>query len=162
MAEEIRKNNKGPLFQKYLEEKNMTSAFERQQSNDSTQKMIFMTAIPVGNHRLLGTIITDNTMFVITRFHLGYVNRKDEHYDAFMHYLAEVNARHALFKMLVTEDGRVFIDSCCPFLDESFDPFSVNVTFSLVVDFLQNNYEEVLKHLDRPGDAREGISLSVN
>ena len=40
MAEEIRKNNKGPLFQKYLEEKNMTSAFERQQSNDSTQKMI--------------------------------------------------------------------------------------------------------------------------
>ena len=60
------------------------------------------------------------------------------------------------------EDGRVFIDSCCPFLDESFDPFSVNVTFSLVVDFLQNNYEEVLKHLDRPGDAREGISLSVN
>lgn len=88
MAEEIRKNNKGPLFQKYLEEKNMTSAFERQQSNDSTQKMIFMTAIPVGNHRLLGTIITDNTMFVITRFHLGYVNRKDGHYDAFMHYLA--------------------------------------------------------------------------
>ena len=139
MAEAIRKNNKGPLFQQYLEEKNMAQVFERQQSNDSTQKMI-----------------------VITRFHLGYVNRKDGHYDAFMHYLAEVNARHALFKMLVTEDGRVFIDSCCPFLDESFDPFSVNVTFSLVVDFLQNNYEEVLKHLDRPGDAGEGISLSVN
>ena len=75
MAEAIRKNNKGPLFQQYLEEKNMAQAFERQQSNDSTQKMIFMTAIPVGNYRLLGTIITDNTMFVITGFHLGYVNR---------------------------------------------------------------------------------------
>ena len=47
MAEAIRKNNKGPLFQQYLEEKNMAQAFERQQSNDSTQKMIFMTAIPV-------------------------------------------------------------------------------------------------------------------
>lgn len=65
------KNRKADLFEKYMKKEGL-NFFRRQDSHDSYDTVVFMTAIPAGeHHKLVAAVITDNSMYTLLRVHLG-------------------------------------------------------------------------------------------
>lgn len=160
MAEASRKNLKAEKFAAFIKE-HKYNYFQRQDIHDSMDTVSFITAVPVENHRLLGAIITDNSLYTLIRIHLGTVRPDSVSYKSFMQMVNRINSHHATFKIVASSTGEIFLDICFVTTDEHFDPKTVKFAFDFAVMFLMREYKDILPHLDKAGNAETGISLSV-
>ena len=96
--------------------------FRRQETHDSYDTIVFMTAIPAGkHHKLVAAVITDNSMYTLLRVHLGTAPKGPAR-KTFMAFLNDLNAHHAILKYSIDSDENVFLDVTFTTRPENFDP----------------------------------------
>lgn len=159
MADAIpfRKNEKEKLFDAYLAKENLNFFHKRALHNES-DTVIYITAIPAGDYRLLCAVMTDNSIYTIVRCHLGdrVPSAADE--PAFLEFLRSLNARHAFFKYAMNEEGGLYLDVCLSARDDHFDPAMIRMTLNLIVYHMQETYPSIVTWLARPGDAEKELN----
>lgn len=152
-----RKNEKAPKLDAYFKKEGL-DIFHKSALNDAADTILFLSAIPAGTHRLLCAIITDCTVYTVVRCQLGSRIPHMPGEDRFLEFIRRLNAEHALFKYAMNETGTVYLDVCLPASAEHFDPEMVRTTMNLLVYHLKDTYDEMLKWLDKAGDADSDIS----
>ena len=152
------KNVKADMFEKYMKDEGL-NFFRRQETHDSYDTIVFMTAIPAGkHHKLVAAVITDNSMYTMIRVHLGTAPKGPAR-KTFVPFLNKLNGEHAIVKYTIGSDDNVFLDVCVTSTNEHFDPETVRDTLNVLVFHLGECYEDVARRLDKPGDATDGFSL---
>lgn len=152
------KNEKAPIFEKYMKENDL-SFFRREDLGGPMDSVAFLTTLPAGeNHRLVATVITDNSLYTLTRVHLGKAPTGEKRAD-FLHYLAHLNTQHSVFKYSVDEENHVFMDITVTSRPGAFDPDLIRTFLNLVSYFLQNEYEDIATHLALPGEKATDFTL---
>lgn len=153
-----KKNLKADAFEAYVKKEGI-NFFRRQDAHDSYDTVVFMTAIPAGeHHKLVAAVITDNSMYTLVRIHLGTC-AKGPARKTFMKFLNDLNARHAIVKYSVGTDENVFLDVCITSRPGTFDPSVVRVTLDLLVFHLKEYYDDIARRLAETGDRTNGFTL---
>ena len=153
-----RKNLKADAFEAYVNKEGI-NFFRRQDAHDSYDTVVFMTAIPAGeHHKLVAAVITDNSMYTLIRIHLGTCPKGPAR-KTFMDFLNGLNGRHAIVKYTVGSDENVFLDVCVTSRPDRFDPVVIRTTLDLLVFHLKDVYDDIARRLDKPGDQTDGFSL---
>lgn len=157
-AKRERTNFKADIFEKYMKEQGL-NFFVRQDHEDSFDTTVFITALPAGqNHKVAATVITNNSMYVVVRVHLGLAPKGPAR-KTFLNFLNELNGHHAIVKYLIAEDDNVFIDVCTTARAEKFDPEVVRTLLDMVVFHLNEKYDDVARRLDKTSDQMDGFDL---
>lgn len=153
-----KKNLKADIFDNYAKAKGL-NFFKRRDVHDSYDTSVFMTAIPAGkHHKLVAAVITDNSMYILLRVHLGTAPKGPAR-KTFMAFLNDLNAHHAIMKYVVGSDDNVFLDVTTTTRAEKFDPEVVRVTLDMIIYHLGEVYDDIARRLDKPGDETNGFSL---
>ena len=153
-----KKNLKADIFDNYTKTKGL-NFFKRRDVHDSYDTSVFMTAIPAGkHHKLVAAVITDNSMYILLRVHLGTAPKGPAR-KTFMAFLNDLNAHHAIMKYVVGSDDNVFLDVTTTTRAEKFDPEVVRVTLDMIIYHLGEVYDDIARRLDKPGDETNGFSL---
>lgn len=153
-----KKNLKADIFDNYIKAKGL-NFFKRRDVHDSYDTSVFMTAIPAGkHHKLVAAVITDNSMYILLRVHLGTAPKGPAR-KTFMAFLNDLNAHHAIMKYVVGSDDNVFLDVTTTTRAEKFDPEVVRVTLDMIIYHLGEVYDDIARRLDKPGDETNGFSL---
>ena len=152
------KNRKADLFEKYMKKEGL-NFFRRQNSHDSYDTVVFMTAIPAGeHHKLVAAVITDNSMYTLLRVHLGTAPKGPAR-KTFLAFLNDLNAHHAILKYTISSDENVFLDVTFTSRLENFDAEVIRTTLDIVVYQLSQSYDDIARRLDKPGDQTNGFTL---
>lgn len=152
------KNVKADMFEKYMKDEGL-NFFRRQETHDSYDTIVFMTAIPAGkHHKLVAAVITDNSMYTLLRIHLGTAPKGPAR-KTFLAFLNDLNAHHAIVKHSIGSDENVFLDVTFTTRPENFDPATIRTTMDIVVYQLSQTYDDIARRLDKPGDETNGFSL---
>lgn len=152
------KNVKADMFEKYMKDEGL-NFFRRQETHDSYDTIVFMTAIPAGkHHKLVAAVITDNSMYTLLRIHLGTAPKGPAR-KTFLAFLNDLNAHHAIVKYSISSDENVFLDVTFTTRPENFDPATIRTTMDIVVYQLSQTYDDIARRLDKPGDETNGFSL---
>ena len=161
MAEEFdfskMKNAKADVFEKYMKDEGL-DFFQRRDVKDAYDTTVFVTMIPAGKHRVPVALITNNSMYVLLRAHMGTAPVGPAA-KTFLHFLSRQNAESSLFKYLIAEDNNVFLDVCFPCVGNSFDPAVVRTTLNLIVYHMQDHYEDIARRLAKTSEETDGFSL---
>lgn len=153
-----KKNLKADIFDNYTKAKGL-NFFKRRDVHDSYDTSVFMTAIPAGkHHKLVAAVITDNSMYILLRVHLGTAPKGPAR-KTFMAFLNHLNAHHAIMKYVVGSDDNVFLDVTTTTRAEKFDPEVVRITLDMIIYHLGEVYDDIARRLDKPGDETNGFSL---
>jgi len=153
-----RKNENAPILERYFKKENL-NFFHKRILGGEADTVLFITALPAGQYRLLTAVITDNSIYTIVRCRLGNRIPQLPGYDRYLEFLRGLNAAHAFFKYASNEDGDLYLDVCLPAAPAHFDPEMIRTTLNLLVFHLQDTYTEILKWIDKPGDAENDLAL---
>lgn len=151
------KNLKADALETYMKENNL-NFFRREALGGPMDTIAFLTTLLAGDHRLVTTILTDNSMYTVLRVHLGTAPTDKRRKD-FFHYLNQLNKRHGVFKYSVDEENHVFLDMTTTSRPNHFEPDILRTLLNLVSYFLQNEYAEIVTHLDKPGEEAQDFTL---
>lgn len=151
------KNQKTRMLDAYFAQEKLNFFHKRALGND-TDTVIYITAIPAGDYRLLAAVITDNSIYTIVRCHLGDRTPGAADEADFLEFLRSLNARHAFFKYAMNADGGLYLDVCLAARDDHFDPAMIRMTLNLLVYHMQETYPEIVKWLAKPGDAEKELN----
>ena len=152
------KNVKADMFEKYMKDEGL-NFFRRQETHDSYDTIVFMTAIPAGkHHKLVAAVITDNSMYTLLRIHLGTAPKGPAR-KTFLAFLNDLNAHHAILKYTISSDENVFLDVTFTSRLENFDAEVIRTTLDIVVYQLSQSYDDIARRLDKPGDQTNGFTL---
>ena len=137
-------NPKAKILDEYFQKEHLTF-FRKHEIGDEADTVSFVTALPVGDARLLTGVITDTSIFTVVRVELG--TRKPDPFtkDSFLDFLRRQNAAHALFKYAWNENGKIYLDVCLPAENDKFDPQMIRTTLNLLGYHLGEVYSEFLK-----------------
>ena len=140
------KNVKADMFEKYMKDEGL-NFFRRQETHDSYDTIVFMTAIPAGkHHKLVAAVITDNSMYTLLRIHLGTAPKGPAR-KTFLAFLNDLNAHHAIVKYSIGSDENVFLDVTFTTRPENFDPATIRTTMDIVVYQLSQTYDDIARRL---------------
>ena len=154
----LRKNRKADIFEKYTKTHDL-NIFRRRDVHDSCDTVVFMTAIPAGkHHKLVSAVITDNSMYVLLRTHLGTAPKGPAR-KTFLAFLNQLNAHQAIMKYTVGSDDNVFLDITTTTTAEKFDPDIIRIGLDLIIYQMGKTYDDIARRLDKPGDETDGFTL---
>lgn len=150
MAEEKRINLKAQKFEKYTQDHQLNFFNKVEVKNDKGERDAAETTVFQSNIRVEGQtipvgIITDNTIYTIIRVQVGSGLVKESNKNKFLEYLNTLNRSYKVFKYVAAEDGSVFLDTCLPSTNDSFDPEVVKVVLDVIVDHLNHEYKNIMK-----------------
>lgn len=158
----FRKNLKADILDEYFKREGL-NFFRRINARDTREDpfdtVVFMTALPAGKfHKAACTVITDNSMYVVIRVHLGTAPKGPAR-KTFTDFLNGLNARHAIGKYSINEEDNVFLDICITSRSEKFDPYVVRTCLDLLVFHLNECYDDIARRLDKTGDQVDGYNM---
>ncbi|MFC2638863.1 MAG: hypothetical protein ACFN0X_08110 [Mitsuokella sp.] len=148
MAEEkkgVETNTKALQFQEFLME-NEIDVFSTESTDDARQTVIFRSRIEACGQILPMAIFIDTSIFTIIRTQIIAALPADRQ-PRIKAYLNELNLRFKIFKYYMRDDGTVFLEVCLPFVDETFDSKMVQLILSVIVQHLEDTYEEIMGHV---------------
>ena len=88
-------------------------------------------------------IFIDDSIFTIIRTQVATgINAKNV--ERIKGYLNTLNAEYKIFKYYLREDGNIYLDICVPFVDETFDSRMIQTLLPILVQQLENVYEDLM------------------
>lgn len=152
------KNKKAGIFEAYMKT-NELSYFKRRDVHDGMDTVAFITALPAGgNHRLVAAVLTNNSMYSLLRVHLGLAPAGPER-EKFLEFIRRLNMTQSVFKYLVEDDNNAFLDVCITTRPDHFEPEVIRTTLNLIIYHMKDHYDEIARHLAKPGDETDGFDL---
>ncbi len=138
----VESNVKAIKFQEFLMD-NDIKAFSAESLEDENNTVIFRSRIEVHGQMLPMAVLIDMSVFTMIRTQIVAGVAPEKH-SRIAEFLNEQNAKYKIFKYYVREDGIIYLDICLPFVDETFDGKMIQLMLSILVQHLQECYEELM------------------
>ncbi|BAL81927.1 putative Fusobacterium necrophorum LktC protein [Selenomonas ruminantium subsp. lactilytica TAM6421] len=138
----VENNEKAVKFQEFLMENNI-SVFSTESMDDDYATVLFRSRIEVRGQILPMAVLIDTSIFTVIRTQIISGLPEDKR-APIKTYLNDLNARYKSFKYYVHEDGKVYLDICLPFVDETFDSKMIQLMLSVLVQHLEEVYDEFM------------------
>ena len=142
-GEEAR-NTKAVQLESYFQQQKL-ECFQKEELKDEVHTVIFHSAVEVEKQTLPMGIIVDDTIYTIIRVQIGSGLIKERNQSDFNEYMNELNRNYKVFKYISSDSGDIFLDACIPSTPEFFDPEMVRVVLNVIVEHLQEKYDELMK-----------------
>ena len=128
-------------FQEFFKERNF---FDPPQTlSDQLHTTVFSSRIEAKGQLMPLAILIDDSLFTIIRVQVASgINVKNV--ERIKNHLNALNAEFKMFKYYLREDGNIYLDICIPFADETFDPVMINTILPILVQQLENVYEDLM------------------
>ena len=152
----VEDNIKAIKFNEFLMENNI-SIFSSESMDDEMNTVLFRSRIEAKGQILPTVIIIDASIFTIIRTQIvgGIEEEKRAH---IIDYLNCLNMQYKIFKYYLRPDGFLFLDMCIPFMDDAFDPRTVHLMLGILVQHLQDVYEDFMEHVWAKGEGKRTSS----
>ena len=141
---EVRANLKASKFKAYTKANKMDYFFVKEMHDDA-DTIVFQSNLKVEGRTIPVSIITDNTVYTIIRVQIGTHVLNETNKPILLQYLNQLNRSYKVFKYVTAEDGSIFLDTCLPNTNDSFDAEIVRVVLDVIVDHLNNEYKNIMK-----------------
>ena len=138
----VEENVKAIKFQEFLMD-NDIKVFATESLEDEFNTVIFRSRIEVHGQMLPMAVFIDMSVFTMIRTQI-VAGIAPEKRAAISEYLNELNTKYKIFKYYLREDGIVYLDICLPFVDETFDGKMIQLMLSILVQHLQEGYEDLM------------------
>lgn len=138
----VESNEKALKFQEFLMENNI-DVFSTESVEDDYSTVIFRSRIEAKGQILPMAILIDTSIFTVIRTQI-ITGIPDDKRSALKEYLNELNTQYKIFKYYLREDGTIYLDICLPFVDETFDSKMIQLMLSVLVQHLEEAYEDIM------------------
>lgn len=138
----VESNEKAVRFQEFLMENNI-NVFSTESMDDDYATVLFRSRIEARGQILPMAILIDTSIFTVIRTQIISGLPEDKQ-PRIKEYLNELNARYKSFKYYVHKDGKVYLDICLPFVDDTFDSKMIQLMLSVLVQHLEAVYDEFM------------------
>jgi hypothetical protein len=123
------------------------SGFGEEKIEGEFHPVIFRSHLEVKGQFLPIQIILDDSIYAMIRvFVIANVENKDKT-QAVMEFFNTLNQQYKIFKYYITEAGDVILDCCIASNDDHFDPDVIRALLELVLNHLNESYEEIQKQI---------------
>jgi len=141
----VESNEKALKFQEFLIENNI-DVFSTESVEDDYSTVIFRSRIEAKGQILPMAILIDTSIFTVIRTQI-ITGITEEKRSELKGYLNELNTQYKIFKYYLRDDGTVYLDICLPFVDETFDSKMIQLMLSVLVQHLEEAYEDIMAHV---------------
>ncbi len=141
----VESNEKALKFQEFLIENNI-DVFSTESVEDDYSTVIFRSRIEAKGQILPMAILIDTSIFTVIRTQI-ITGITEEKRSELKGYLNELNTQYKIFKYYLREDGTIYLDICLPFVDETFDSKMIQLMLSVLVQHLEEAYEDIMAHV---------------
>jgi hypothetical protein len=138
----VENNEKAVKFQEFLIENNI-NVFSTESMDDDYATVLFRSRIEARGQILPMAILIDTSIFTVIRTQIISGLPEDKQ-PRIKEYLNDLNARYKSFKYYVHQDGKVYLDICLPFVDDTFDSKMIQLMLSVLVQHLEAVYDEFM------------------
>ena len=138
----VESNEKAVRFQEFLIEDNI-NVFSTESMDDDYATVLFRSRIETRGQILPMAILIDTSIFTVIRTQIISGLPEDKQVRI-KEYLNELNSRYKSFKYYLHKDGKVYLDICLPFVDDTFDSKMIQLMLSVLVQHLEDVYDEFM------------------
>ena len=137
-------NQKAEAFKAYLEEKDI-KAFEIEELEGDEQKTaVFRSHITVEGQQLPTLVILDESIFGLLRVQISPKALSEENTLELLKKVNEESAGYKPFKLYLNDSGDLMLEVCM-LIEEELKGDTVYGMFALIIDYLNNNYRDLMK-----------------
>ena len=138
----VENNEKALKFRDFIMDNNI-NVFSTETIEDDFNTVVFRSRIEAKGQLLPMAIFIDTSVFTIIRTQVasGIAKSKIRKLEE---YLNSLNARYKIFKYYLAQNGSIYLDICLPFVDETFDSKMVQLMLRILVEHLEEIYEDLM------------------
>ena len=127
-------NNKAQKFKDYLDEKEI-KVFEIEELDDEQATVAFRSRLAINGQNLPTVVFVDNSDYSMVRVQIApnALTKDDE------------TAKYKPFKLFFNDNGDLILDFCIDANDEIFSGEKVYSVFDIIINYLENNYRNIMK-----------------
>ena len=111
--------------------------------------VVFRSNIAVEGQQLPAMVITDDSDFALLRVQIVPQAVKEENTVELLKMVNTQNFRYKPFKLYFDEPGNLILDTCLVEKGDQFDGEEVFRMFNLIINYLNENYREIMKEIWR-------------
>ena len=137
-------NKKAEAFKSYLEEKNIKVFEVEELEGDNQQTTVFRSHITTKGQQLPVIVILDESIFALVRVQISPSALTDSNQLELLKIINEESAAYKPFKLYLNKDGDLMLDVCLV-IEGKLKGDTVYTMFSLIIDYLDNNYRKFMK-----------------
>ncbi len=137
-------NKKAEAFKSYLEEKNIKVFEVEELEGDNQQTTVFRSHITTKGQQLPVIVILDESIFALVRVQISPSALTDSNQLELLKIINEESAAYKPFKLYLNKDGDLMLDVCLV-IEDKLKGDTVYTMFSLIIDYLDNNYRKFMK-----------------
>lgn len=142
-------NKKAEQFKTFLETRKI-NAFQMEEIQENVQHaVVFRSNIAVEGQQLPAMVITDDSDFALLRVQIVPQAVKEENTVELLKMVNTQNFRYKPFKLYFDEPGNLILDTCLVEKGDQFDGEEVFRMFNLIINYLNENYREIMKEIWR-------------
>ncbi len=155
-ASGVENNEKALKFRDFIMD-NDINVFSTETIEDDYNTVVFRSRIEAKGQLLPMAIFIDTSVFTVIRTQVASGIAKNK-IPKLEEYLNELNARYKIFKYYLAQNGSIYLDICLPFVDETFDSKMVQLMLRILVEHLEEVYEDLMAQVwakQDPSDKEE-------
>ena len=138
-------NKKAEAFKAYLDEKDIKVFDIEELEEDKQQTAVFRSHVTVEGQQLPAIVILDNTIFALVRVQISPKALTEANQLDLLKLINKESASYKPFKLYLNQDGDLMLDVCLVIEDEELKGDTVYTMFSLIIDYLNDNYRRFMK-----------------
>ena len=150
----VENNEKALKFRDFIMD-NDINVFSTETIDDEFNTVVFRSRIEAKGQLLPMAIFIDTSVFTIIRTQVASGIAKNK-IQKLQDYLNGLNAHYKIFKYYLAQNGSIYLDICLPFVDETFDSKMVQLMLRVLVEHLEEVYEDLMAQVWAKKDVKDG------
>ena len=138
-------NNKAEQFKAFLEEQKINVFQMEELEGNEQHTVVFRSFLGVEGQQLPTIVIIDDSIFSIIRVQIAPLALKDENAANLLKTVNGQNMMYKPFKLFFDERGNLMLDVCLVADKDKFDGNEVYQLFSVIINYLDENYRNIMK-----------------
>ena len=138
-------NKKAAVFEKFLQERNITCFKVEEMPKDELNAVVFRSQIEVEGQNLPTILIVDDSIYCMLRVLVASKALRENSENKLLHDINELNTKYKVFKYYVGEDGALYLDCCVLCEDSKISGELIYVVLDVVVKHLNEEYKNIMK-----------------
>lgn len=130
-------------FDKFLEEKEI-QCFQKEVIEDELGTTAYRSFMEVEGQNLPILVIVDNSIYTMVRVQIATKVIKEHNLEKVLEYINELNRQYKVFKYFITAEGDLYLDSCLPSTNETFDGEIVYTIIDVLLKHLVEHYANLM------------------
>ena len=136
-------NKKAEAFKAYLDEKDI-HVFEIEELEGEQQTAVFRSHITVEGQQLPTIVLLDESIFALVRVQISPKALSESNQLELLKLVNDESAAYKPFKLYLSTDSALMLDVCLV-IDEELKGDTVYTMFSVIINYLNENYRKFMK-----------------